>query len=152
MPEPKCATLSARRHGSRARRRADAPCRSSAAARDLDYGAISDPAVRACDALNWSPRTARARAGCYRLLADAGATAAAERAEAAWALGDFGQANDLFRAAAAAAPPSAALRVRWGELYMDSHQPQQALDLFKEALQRDPHDAYRAGRCRPRAR
>jgi tetratricopeptide (TPR) repeat protein len=112
----------------------------AAAARELPYGALSDPAVRRCDTLNWSPRHAEA-AGCYRLLADAGATTA-ERAEGAWALGNVRQANDLFREALAAQPDATSLRVRWGELYIDSHQPQQALELFKEALQRDPHDDY----------
>ena len=109
-------------------------------ARDLDYGAISDPAVRACDALYWSGQRGRAQ-DCYRRSL-AGTTAAGARAEAAWALGDFKQANELFRAATAAAPTSAALRRRWGELYLDTHQPQDALDLFKEALQRDAHDGF----------
>jgi tetratricopeptide (TPR) repeat protein len=110
------------------------------AARELDYGAISDPALRACDALYWSGQRGRAQ-DCYRTLL-ASAAAADSRAEAAWALGDFKQANGLFRAATAAAPASAALRRRWGELYLDTHQPQEALDLFKEALQRDAHDAF----------
>ncbi len=112
----------------------------AASARDLPYGAVSDPAVRHCDALNWSTRHAEA-ASCYRLLADNGATPG-ERAEGAWALGDLSRANNLFRAAVGAHPDDAGLRVRWGELYIDSFQPQQALELFKEALQRDPHDAY----------
>lgn len=112
----------------------------AASARDLPYGAVTDPAVRHCDELNWSVQHAQA-AACYRALASGGATAA-EQAEGAWALGDLSHANDLFRAAVADRPNDAAVRVRWGELYMDSHQPQQALDLFKEALQRDPHDDY----------
>ncbi len=112
----------------------------AAQARDLPYGAVADPAVRRCDALNWSVRHAQA-ARCYQSLADRGGTAA-EQAEGAWALGDLPRANDLFRSAVAARPQDAALRVRWGELYIDSHQPQQALELFREALQRDPHDDY----------
>lgn len=110
------------------------------AARDLPYGAVADPAVRHCDEINWSVQHAQA-AACYRHLASAGATAA-EQAEGAWALGDLSHANDLFRSAAATEPNDAPVRVRWGELYIDSHQPQQALELFKEALQRDPHDDY----------
>ncbi|HTW75959.1 MAG TPA: hypothetical protein VMD56_13685 [Steroidobacteraceae bacterium] len=112
----------------------------AARARDLPYGAVGDSAVRHCDALNWGSRHAEA-AGCYRRLADGGTTPA-ERAEGAWALGDLARANDQFRAAVAAHPDDAGLRVRWGQLYIDSFQPQQALELFREALQRDPHDAY----------
>jgi tetratricopeptide (TPR) repeat protein len=109
-------------------------------ARGLPYGEVSAPDVQRCDQLNWSTRHAEARS-CYRLLADSGAGAAAQ-AEGAWALGQLSRANDLFRAAVNAHPDDAALRVRWGELYIDSHQPQQALELFKEALQRNPHSAY----------
>jgi tetratricopeptide (TPR) repeat protein len=112
----------------------------AAAARDLPYGAVTDPAVQRCDALNWSAQHAQA-AACYRRLAG-GAATVAEQAEGAWALGDLPRANELFRAAVAARPEDAAVRVRWGELYIDSHQPQQALELFKEALQRDSHDDY----------
>lgn len=112
----------------------------AAAARDLPYGAVSDPAVVKCDTQNWSPRHFEA-AGCYRRLADGGATAA-QRAEGAWALGMLARANELFRTAVAAHPQDAQLRVRWGELYVDSHQSQQALDLFQEALKRDPGNAY----------
>ena len=109
-------------------------------ARELPYGAVSAPRVQHCDALNWSARHALA-ADCYRQLADSAPTAA-EQAEGAWALGQLARANELFRAALAARPADSGLRVRWGELYLDSHQPQQALDLFKEALRRDPQQAY----------
>ncbi|HEX4050198.1 MAG TPA: tetratricopeptide repeat protein [Steroidobacteraceae bacterium] len=115
-------------------------------ARDIPYGEVGDPAVRRCDALNWSPQHAAA-ADCYRALAQREAGGGdgvrlAEAAEGTWALGDLVHANALFRAAAAARPRDATLQARWGELYVDSHQPQQALDLFHEALARDAHDAY----------
>lgn len=111
-----------------------------AGARGIPYGELTDPAVQRCDALDWSPRHAEA-ADCYRRLLAGGAGEAAA-AEGAWALGDLPRANALFRAAVAARPQDATLRARWGELYIDSHQPQQALDLFREALARDAHDAY----------
>jgi tetratricopeptide (TPR) repeat protein len=113
-----------------------------AAGRDIPYGEVGDPAVQRCDVLQWSGQR-EAAVACYRALV-AGNGPAAQRAEGAWALGDLSAANDLFRAAAAAQPANAAVRVRWGELYVDSHQDQQASDLFKEALQRDPQDAYAA--------
>ncbi|HEY7928877.1 MAG TPA: tetratricopeptide repeat protein [Steroidobacteraceae bacterium] len=121
-------------------------------ARDIPYGEVRDPAVQRCDALNWSPQHAAA-APCYRALAQGAATGAsaaggaagvrlAAAAEGAWARGDLMRANALFRAAAAASPRDTNLRVRWGELYIESHQPQQALDLFHEALASDPHNGY----------
>ena len=109
-------------------------------AREIPYGEIHDPAVQRCDALNWSPRHGDAQA-CYRELARGGAGAAAA-AEGAWALGDVTRANALFQAASVERPNDATVRARWGELYVDTHQPQQAMDLFREALARDAHDSY----------
>ncbi len=115
---------------------------SGAAGRGLPYGEVTDPAVQRCDTLHWSGRV-EAAMSCYQGLL-AGNGPATQRAEAAWALGDLSTANGLFRAAAAAQPRDAAVRVRWGELYQDSHQGQQASELFDEALQLDPQDAYAA--------
>ncbi|MFI4914713.1 MAG: peptidase MA family metallohydrolase [Steroidobacterales bacterium] len=115
-------------------------CAAAAGARDLPYGAVTDAAVRRCDALHWSAQREAARS-CYRsLVAQSGDPAV--RAEAAWALGDLKSANDWFRDALAANPASAGVRERWGELYIDTHQEQEALNLFKEALQRDPRNAF----------
>ena len=113
-----------------------------AAGRGIAYGEVTDPAVQRCDALHWSGQR-EAATRCYRMLV-AGTGPPAQRAEGGWALGDLSAANDLFRAAVAARPRDATVRARWGELYQDSHQGQQASELFKEALQRDPHDAYAA--------
>jgi tetratricopeptide (TPR) repeat protein len=110
------------------------------APRGIPFGAVTDAAVKHCDGLNWSAQHAQA-AACYRALI-AGTADPAARAEAAWALGDARTANDGFQRAVAAHPASARLRARWGELYSDTHQGQDALNLFKEALQRDPKDAY----------
>jgi tetratricopeptide (TPR) repeat protein len=120
-------------------------------ARELPYGEVTDPAVQRCDALNWSAQHAAA-APCYRALVQAGTggtagsrdagVGLAEAAEGTWALGDLVRANTLFRVAVAARPGDATLRARWGELYIDSHQPQQALNLFHDALARDAHDVY----------
>ena len=56
------------------------------------------------------------------------------RADAAWALGDIQLANALFRAAANASPDDAAVRVRWGELFLSTYQVADAEALFAEAL------------------
>jgi tetratricopeptide (TPR) repeat protein len=112
-------------------------------ARGLDYGLVTAPGVQACDAQRWGAQRGTAVA-CYRqLLAQQDP---AVRAEAAWALGDFKSANEWFRDAlrvhADKLPDSVALRVRWGELYIDSHQDSEAYKLFQEALKRDPANAW----------
>ena len=69
---------------------------------------------------------------CFRgYLAD---PSPALRAEAAWALGDIRLANSLFRNAVQASPGEAALRVRWGELFLATYQVADAEVLFGEAL------------------
>jgi tetratricopeptide (TPR) repeat protein len=108
-------------------------------ARGLDYGLVTAPGVQACDAQRWAAQRAAATA-CYRqLLAQRDP---AVRAEAAWALGDFKSANEWFRDALRAAPDSVPLRVRWGELYIDTHQEGEAYKLFQEALKREPANAW----------
>ena len=57
------------------------------------------------------------------------------RAEANWALGRYQDANDNFRKAVALHPKNPDYRVRWGRLYLDREQNQDAADLFQEALE-----------------
>jgi Tfp pilus assembly protein PilF len=66
---------------------------------------------------------------------------AARLAEDAWKRGDYQAANDYFRSAVAQQPKSAALKVRWGRLYLDRFQPADAEALFTEALEIDPKNA-----------
>jgi tetratricopeptide (TPR) repeat protein len=108
-------------------------------ARGFDYGLITNPGVQRCDALRWTADRNAAPA-CHRALltsADAGV-----RAEAAWALGDFKSANDWFRDALRAQPGSAVLRVRYGQLFADTHQNDEAYKLFQEALKLEPQNAW----------
>ena len=106
----------------------------AADARSIHYGAVADDALAACDALEW-----RGDAGadnCYEaLLASPAPTAV--RAEAAWALGDLHAANRLFQSASKASPDNAAILTRWGDLYADSHQDAEAMDIYREALAAD---------------
>lgn len=108
-------------------------------ARGFDYGLLQSPALQRCDDLRWrADRDAATR--CYRALLtqnDAGVSA-----EAAWAIGDAKGANDLFREAVRAQPRNVALRLRWGELYLDTHQHAEAYKLFQEAQQLDPKNAW----------
>ena len=73
------------------------------------------------------------------------------QAEGYWGLGQFAQANDAFRAAAAVAAAAAApaagdaqratdaqARIRWGRMLHERFNDQDAQDLFKEALATKP--------------
>ena len=71
-------------------------------------------------------------AGCYRELIGRSADPAAQ-AEAFWRLGDLKSANERFRDAVNASPDDPDLRVRWGYLYVQSHQEGEAAKLFAEA-------------------
>lgn len=59
-------------------------------------------------------------------------------AEAAWALGNTKQANELFRRAVEQQPNNPHIRARWGRLFLSTHQPSSAAPLFREALLIDP--------------
>ncbi len=87
-----------------------------------------------CDAHHDRGRIAQA-AECYRLVLRGGDPAA--QAEAHWQLGDLKSANDRFREAVRLDPENPDLRVRWGHLYIHSHQQQEAATLFQEALEID---------------
>src|SRR5690606_33851625 len=95
---------------------------------------------------------------CYQRLR-AGADLAV-RAEAARALNDFRGANEAFRQAVQQAPDDAGLRARWGHLFLDTHQANDAVQLFNESLERDPEHlpaklglaAVAAGRFEDRAK
>lgn len=111
-------------------------------ARDIHYGAVSDAELLRCDRLNWTGQLAESE-NCYRrLLQDD--VAAAVKAEAAWALGDLQLANDLFRVAAQNNADDASLRVRWGDLFANSHQNAEAMNIYREALTLDPDNAFAA--------
>jgi tetratricopeptide (TPR) repeat protein len=106
-----------------------------AAAREIHYGAVTDADLLACDRQHWHGEVDASRQ-CYRELLE-GDRPAAVRAEAAWALNDRQFANRLFRDAAAAAPDDPSIRQRWGDLFADSHQDAEAMNLYREALEID---------------
>ena len=112
----------------------------SASGREIHYGAAADPALLACDVLEWRGKLSAAE-DCYRDLLGSDREAAV-RAEAAWALDDLQLANRLFRDAAARYPDDASIRVRWGDLFADSHQDTEAMNLYLEALERDSANAF----------
>ncbi len=78
-------------------------------------------------------------ATCFQGLVRANSPAL--RAEGYWGLQQYSQANEEFRAALAQAGGNASYRVRWGLMLHERFNDQDAQDLFKEALQREPSDA-----------
>jgi tetratricopeptide (TPR) repeat protein len=59
------------------------------------------------------------------------------RAEGLWGLEQYQEANDQFRAAVAAQPSNAGYRVRWGRLFLERFNKDEAAKLFEEALEID---------------
>ena len=109
-------------------------------ARNIHYGAIFDEDVIACDQLHWRGQIEESR-GCYAEVLRLSDSLAA-RAEAAWALKDLQTANSLFQQAMRLNPDDVVTRVRWGDLYADSHQDAEAMEIYREALERDENDPF----------
>lgn len=65
----------------------------------------------------------------------------AVRAEGYWGLGQYEDANQQFRLAAARNPRSADVRVRWGRLFLERFNKEDAAKLFQEALDLHGGDA-----------
>lgn len=129
----------------------------AAAAVTIEYG--PRPAELAqCDGAAYRGERAEANA-CYQRLREATSDPRI-RAEAARALGDYRGANDAFRAAVDQYPDDADVRTRWGLLFLDTHQANDAVQLFLESLERDANHiqaklglaAVSAGRFEGRAR
>ncbi len=112
----------------------------SSAARPIHYGAVSDAALEECDQLHWRGRTAQS-IPCYERVLQSDA-AAEIRAEAAWALRDPHGANRLFQAASAGSPGNASILARWGDLFADTHQDAEAMNIYREALAADSTHAH----------
>jgi tetratricopeptide (TPR) repeat protein len=103
----------------------------------IDYDSRRAASLRRCDDPMHRGRVEEART-CYRaLLRD---TNALVRAEAAFVLRDMRTANDTFRAALAADAQSVVARLRWGKLYIELGNNEQAAALYSEALAIDPKD------------
>jgi tetratricopeptide (TPR) repeat protein len=64
------------------------------------------------------------------------------RAEGYWGVREYSRANEEFRAAVGQADGNALYRVRWGLMLHERFNNQDAQDLFKEALMRDPKNAH----------
>jgi len=101
----------------------------------IEY-ALDRPAVLvACDERMY--RGARTEADtCYRKLLAENPDSRI-KADAARALNDVREANSRYQAAIKEYPDDPALRTRWGELFIATHQNNEAIRLFQEALELD---------------
>jgi tetratricopeptide (TPR) repeat protein len=112
----------------------------AAFAQEFDYDPQRPAELRACDDHRDHGRVAPART-CYEQLLQSSKDSSVQ-AEAAWALGDVRHANELFREAVRADERAVRPRVRWGRLYLATHQYADAAGLFREALAIDADDVY----------
>ncbi|MGH8179131.1 MAG: tetratricopeptide repeat protein [Steroidobacter sp.] len=71
-----------------------------------------------------------------------GASNLTTQAEAAWAIGDIRSANELFRRVVQSSKRAVQPRVRWGRLFLQTHQYADAVALFREALATFPNDVH----------
>jgi cellulose synthase operon protein C len=107
----------------------------SAEAYEIEYSPDRPPELAACDAARYRGEQAEA-SGCYQALV------AHEdpriKAEAARALGNQRGANAFFQTALAEFADDAAVRARWGHLFLETHQDSEAAKLFQESVRLDP--------------
>lgn len=104
----------------------------SIGAQPFDYSPGRDPVLQPCDEQYHRGERAAA-AACYTQVS-AESLDGAVRAEAAWRLGDLQAANAFFRTALELDPESFTVRERWGRLFLATHQADEAVRLFTEAL------------------
>lgn len=105
-------------------------------------GAAPRADVAQCEALRH--RGDPATHGCYERLMQSNDPEV--QAEGYWGIGDFNSANQLFQALIKARPKDAAVRVRWGRMFLDHwHKDVKDLptaqQLFEEALGIDKNNA-----------
>ncbi len=107
-----------------------------AAALHFEYSNDRPDELKACDTLEYRGQRFDAD-DCYAALRVSGSDPRI-RAEAAWSLGDLRAANTQFQQAIELYPEDPRLRARWGELFVTTHQDNEAVKLFQEALEIDP--------------
>ena len=140
--------------GARSRVLAAIACAGALAALAICTAALAAETPEHCGLLRKHGHRTEARM-CFQMLVQQAARAPAAlaadlRAEGDWGLGEYEDANREFRAAVAEADAQAAraspegrvrYRVRWGLLLHERFDDPDAVELFKEALARDPKNA-----------
>jgi tetratricopeptide (TPR) repeat protein len=91
-----------------------------------------------CQSLRHQGKLAEAQT-CYAKLS--ASTNPYLRAEGLWGIEQYQQANDQFRDLIKEFPKNAEYRVRWGHLFQERFNSEEANGLFNEALKIDPNNA-----------
>ncbi len=95
-------------------------------------GSLYGQSVADCEAHKRRGRLAELQR-CYEQLSTS--RDLLQRAEGLWGLGLTQDANNAFRAASAANPKSAEIKIRWGRFFLDRWQKEDAAALFEEAME-----------------
>ena len=111
----------------------------SSLAQSIDYDPRRAPELRACDDHQNHGRIDQARS-CYTQLLNS--PNPIMQAEAAWALGDLQRANEIFRDFTRANARAVQPRIRWARLFLQTHQYNDAAEMFREALKIYPNDPH----------
>jgi tetratricopeptide (TPR) repeat protein len=112
---------------------------STANALTIEYSLDRPKELVTCDKLLYRGARGEARTCYLDLLANSADTRI--KADAARASGDVRAANAFFQSAIKEYPDDPRLRARWGELFIASHQNNEAVKLFREALELDENYA-----------
>jgi tetratricopeptide (TPR) repeat protein len=108
-----------------------APC----SALTFDYDPLRPAELKPCDDHRYHGREEQAQE-CYTELFVSSRNDAL-RAQAVWSMGDLAAANVLFRQYLRVSPSAILPRIQWGRLFLETHQDDDALKLFREALNVD---------------
>ena len=111
----------------------------SSLAQSIDYDPRRAPELRACDDHQHRGRVEQART-CYSQLVNS--PNPIMQAEAYWALGDLQRANECFRDFTRANARAVQPRIRWARLFLQTHQYNDAAELFRDALKIFPNDPH----------
>jgi tetratricopeptide (TPR) repeat protein len=107
----------------------------SAGAFEIEYAEDRPAVLKSCDTMLYAGETPAA-VTCYRQLVDTDLDVRI-KADASLAMGDYRAANTYFQTAIKQFPEDPALRARWGDLFRLTHQNNEALKLYREALELD---------------
>ena len=105
----------------------------------IEYALDRNPELVACDRAAYRGARAEAQQCFVALLAKTSDSRI--KADAARASGDVRAANSFFQQAIKEYPMDAAVRARWGDLFLETHQNDEAAKLFQESLMLDEHYA-----------
>jgi tetratricopeptide (TPR) repeat protein len=102
---------------------------------EIEYGLDRPAELKACDEHSYRGERAEAQSCYVALVAKSNDTRI--KADAARAAGDIRAANGYFQAAIKEYPQDPGVRARWGELFAETHQNDEAVKLFQESLELD---------------